>query len=139
MRYIHQTNNTIDIAPRTLPKAWKNISGLDKATTSELKDLGWLSVIDINPPFDPDTQIRTGPVGGQIGDSVPVNADDVTVEFTVRNKTAQEFDDEKDAEATAIMTMKGLKILAKGLDDGSFVPGANIGNAGLKAYFKARL
>lgn len=38
----------------TLPKSWKNISGLDKASLSQLKTLGWLPVEDIPVTVDQD-------------------------------------------------------------------------------------
>lgn len=140
-RFIHHTNNIIDVAPRTLPRVWKatNTSGLDMATTAELKAIGWLSVIDIDPPFDSATQIRTGPAGGQIGDAVPAGANDVTVEFTVRNKTVQEFDDEKDAITNIILNEPGLKALILAMNDGSFVPDSGYTNAQLKTIIKAKL
>ena len=137
MRHIHHTNNIIDVAARTLPRAYGNTSGLDHATDAELKAIGWLPVILINPAFDDATQIKTGPIGGQLGDAVSVNADDVTVEFTVRNKTAQELDDEKDEQASN--QLESLKALVLALNDGSFVPGSNHTNAQLKAIIKAKL
>ena len=53
----------------------------------------WLPLIDINPPFNSETQKRTGP-------AVVVSADSVTRTWTVTDKTAAELDAEKDAEAT---------------------------------------
>ena len=95
MNYCHQTNDVIDITPRKLPRAWLNISGLDKATVAELKSWGWLPVVYVNETYDPATQVRTGPTGCNVGDAVPAGADDVTGTYTVRAKTAQELDDDQ--------------------------------------------
>ncbi len=59
-----------------------------------LKGLRWRPVADTDPPFDGATQKRTGPV-------VNVKADDVTRVWTVTDKTAQELDAEKDAQAAS--------------------------------------
>ena len=136
-KYIHQTNNVIDIASRELPRSYGNTSGLEHSTPSELKDIGWLPVILTDPDFDPNTQVRSGPVGGQVGDSIPTNADDVSIVYSVRNKTAQELDDEKDDRAAE--QLQSLKALVLALNDGSFVPGSNHTNAQLKAIIKAKL
>jgi len=137
MKYIHHTNNIIDIAASVLPRAYGNTSGLNHASPEELKALGWLPVVLTNPPFDSETQVRTGPIGGQVGDVVTGNADSVDVIFSVRDKTAQELDDEKDAEAG--QQLKTLKALGLALNDGSFVPGSNYTNTQLKAIIKAKL
>ncbi len=101
--HIHVENDIIDIAPRPLPKAWRNVSGLDKATVSELKALGWLPVIYVNETYDPATQVRTGPTGCIFGDAVPAGADDVTSTYTVRAKTAQELaDDQRDQDLATL-------------------------------------
>ena len=51
-----------------------------------------VEIITIDPPFDPATQVRTGPVE-------KIQADRIDRVFTVRDKTAEEIDDEKEAEA----------------------------------------
>ncbi len=139
MKYIHHTANIIDISPRNLPRAYGNTSGLEHASVAELKALGWLPVVLTDPAFDSATQVRTGPVGGQLGDLVPVNADNVAVEFTVRNKTAQELEDEKDALAQIIMKEPELVALIKALNNGSFVPGSSYTKVQLKDIIKAHL
>lgn len=65
-------------------------------------DVGWegagyrlVPVEDTNPPVNPATEIKTGPV-------VTAFADKVTRVWTVRSKTAQELDDEKTAAAAGI-------------------------------------
>lgn len=52
------------------------------------KNLKWLPVVVTLPPME-DDQVREGPV-------VTVEADRVTRVWTVRDKTAQEIDDEKE-------------------------------------------
>lgn len=94
--YCHVTNGIIDEVPKTLPRSWRNVSGLDKATTAHRKALGWLPVIYVNEIYDPVTQVRAGPVGCNIGDAVLVEADDVTGTYTVRAKTQTELDDEQE-------------------------------------------
>ena len=95
------------------------------------KGMRWLPFVLVKPAFDPVTHVTVGPVD--------VAAAEFTRTWTVRAKTAQEIDDEKDIEATSIMAMRGLKILVQGLNDGTFVPGAGLTNAQLKAYFKSKL
>ncbi len=97
MDYCHVINSAIDEGPKPLPKAWRNVSGLNKATAAHLKTLGWLPVVYVNETYDPATQIRTGPVGCNIGDAVAQGADDVTGTYTVRAKTQTELDNEHEA------------------------------------------
>lgn len=137
--YCHQTNDIVDIVPRSLPRAWRNISGLDKASASELKLWGWLPVVYVNETYDSATQIRTGPVGCNIGDAVPQGADEVPYTYTVRDKTAQELEDEKDARAQNVLDNHGLKAFIFCINDGSIVPGANVTAAQLKAAIKAKM
>jgi len=131
--YFHITNGVIDIGPRPLPKAWRNISGLDLLPADKLKALGWLPQVVVGfEPFDPETQKRTGPIN-------VINADDVTSTYTVTNKTAQEIDAEKDELAQIILNEPGLKAYALCINDGTIVPGANMTAAQLKAAVKAKL
>ena len=77
--------------PRTLPKAWRNISGLNLVSVADLAVHGWLPEEQIGyTPFDPQTQVRTGPVHD-------IQAAKVVATYTVRAKMAQEISDEKDA------------------------------------------
>ena len=103
MEYVHQTNDVIDAAPKPLPRSWRNVSGLDRATTAHKKSLGWLPVVYVNEAFDPATQVRTGPTGVDIGDTVAPDADGVTGTYTVRNKTQQELDDDQRADDIATL------------------------------------
>lgn len=49
----------------------------------------FLPVVETNPSFDPETQVKTGPV-------VTVEAERVTRVWSVRDKTAQELDADVD-------------------------------------------
>jgi len=69
----------------------------------------WVPALDTDPPFDPATQKRSGPV-------VTVAPDRVTRVWTVTAKTAQELSDEQDAEAVgAVDGMKAFRALVKWL------------------------
>lgn len=77
MNYIHHTNNVIDRATGSLPRAWGRVSGLDKATAIELQGLGWLPVVESKPDYDPATERLVGPTSVLIGDTVPVDSSEV--------------------------------------------------------------
>jgi len=94
-KYCHQTSDVIDVSARRLPRAWRNISGLDKASSVELKAFGWLPVVYVDETYDSATKVRTGPTGCNVGDAVPSGADEVTVAYALRDKTPQEVDDDK--------------------------------------------
>jgi len=111
MNYCHQTNDLIDIGPRPLPRSWRNISGLDKATTAHLKTLGWLPVVYVNEAYDSATQVRSGPTGCNIGDAVPAGADEVTGAYDLRDRTQQEVDDEREQAIIRIKAEAGRRIL----------------------------
>jgi hypothetical protein len=44
MNYCFVENNVIADGPRALPRAWRNISGLDQMDNDGLRELGWLPV-----------------------------------------------------------------------------------------------
>lgn len=137
--YCHIEDGVIEDGPRKLPRSWRNVSGLNLGTPEELKDKGWLPVRYVDESFDPTTQVRTGPVGCNVDDPVPPDADEVIGTYTVRDKTAQELDDEKDALAAIILNEPGLKAYALCINDGSIVPGGNMSLVELKAAVKAKL
>lgn len=93
--FCHQTNDVIDIGPGPLPRAWRNVSGLDKASAADLKAVGWLPVVYVNEAYDSATQVRTGPTGSNVGAVVAPGADAVTGTYTVRDKTVQELADDQ--------------------------------------------
>jgi hypothetical protein len=94
------------------------------------KGLRWLPITITNPDYNGAIQVKEGPV-------LTVNTDNVTRVWTVRSKTAQELDDEKDASASS--RLQSMKALVLALNDGSFVPGQNLTNVQLKAIIKAHL
>ncbi|KKN90077.1 hypothetical protein LCGC14_0231900 [marine sediment metagenome] len=95
--YCHIDDGAIDDGPRALPRAWRNVSGLRRGTPEFLKDKGWLPVRYVDESFDPATQVRTGPVGCNVGDPVPPDADEVVGIYTVKDKTQLELDDDQQA------------------------------------------
>ena len=50
MRYGHITNGVIDQGPRSLPKSWENVSGLNNLNNEELLQLGWLPWVLVEVP-----------------------------------------------------------------------------------------
>ena len=132
MQYCHIDNGSIDEGPKRLPTAWRNISGLHHQDVAGLKALGWLPVRYVNETYTPATQVRTGPV-------YAVDADEVVGTYTVRSKTAQELDDEKDAIASQITGRSLLKAYIMAINDGSIEPGSNMTGPQLKAAIKAKL
>lgn len=75
--FYHVTDGAIDDGPRTLPKSWRNVSGLHLLSGPELADLGWFPEIVVGyEPFDSATQVRTGP-------ALSVGVDKVTATWTV--------------------------------------------------------
>lgn len=85
--YIHITNGQIDYGPGTLPINWRNVSGLDGLNSEELKSLNWIDISD-PPVYNPEWQIRTGPVidiQGTEGDYI------VTVSWSVEYKSSNEL------------------------------------------------
>ena len=103
-KFCHVENGAIDFGPRRLPKAWRNISGLDHMDAAGLKEIGWLPVRYVDPAFDPLTQVRTGP-------DYVVAADEVVGTYSVRDKTSQELDDEKETEINSEMGRKFIKAI----------------------------
>lgn len=79
--YIHHTGNVIDRAAAPVPKAWGNVSGLDKADVATLKALGWLPV-DYSGSASP---FHEGPSGVSVGDNVTPGADSVTGTYTYKS------------------------------------------------------
>ena len=74
MQYCLIENGQITQGPGRLPRAWRNVSGLDKASQAELKDYGWLPVNETKPEYDKETH-RLGPRNVSIG------TDDVTITY----------------------------------------------------------
>jgi len=59
-KYCYIENSEIIEGPKTLPKSWRNVSGLHNATDERLLELGWLPYVDDGAPeYDTDTQYVT--------------------------------------------------------------------------------
>lgn len=58
--WVYVENNQIIEYHGALPKSWRNISGLDKASVDYLKTIGWFKVEKNHPSFDPETQKSEG-------------------------------------------------------------------------------
>jgi hypothetical protein len=85
MRYGHVTKGVIDSGPRSLPKAWGNISGLNNLSESQLHDLGWLPWILVQTPIV-QNQIMTG-------STIQIKANEIVETQIVRDMTPQEIED----------------------------------------------
>lgn len=130
--YCHVTDGVVDEGPRSLPTSWKNVSGLDRGSPGTLKALGWLPVTYVNADYDPDTQVRSGPI-------LNVSNNSVTATFNVRDKTPSELDDEKEAKSGAILSEASFKALIDVLNDGSFVPGSNYTDREIQDILKGKV
>ena len=131
-QYCHIENNVINEGPKSLPTAWRNISGLHNLNAARRKALGWLPVRYVNQAHDPAAQVRTGP-------AYVIEPDEVVATYIVRDKTAQELNAEKDAIASQITERGLLRAYVLAINDGSIVPGSNMSGAALKSAIKAKL
>lgn len=106
--YIHQTNDVIDSKPKDRAKLTHKSTSISAATTdAELKELGWLPQVVVGfEPFDPVTQIRTGPTGCNIGDPVPEDADDITCTYIVEFKPLEDLKAQRCDEVDALRDQK---------------------------------
>jgi len=59
MSYCLIEQGVITAGPKAVPKAWKNISGLNRLSDERLKTLGWLPYINTKPSFEADTEYLT--------------------------------------------------------------------------------
>lgn len=84
-RYYHVSAGAIDDGPRTLPKRWRHVSGLDLASTEELVALGWFpeEIVGFDP-FDSEMQTRAGP-------ALDIQATKVVATYTVTDKTVSDM------------------------------------------------
>jgi len=71
MEYCYIESGQLKLGPQRLPKNWKNVSGLNLSSQSDLKTLGWLPAVLTQPIFDKATHKRTAR-------SVDIGTDDVT-------------------------------------------------------------
>ena len=84
MLYAHVENGSITYQG-TLPKTWRNISGLNlsEGDNSFLKPLGWLPVIETNVTPDSNEVFDS--------DEVTINEDKVQIVHRVRDMTVEEL------------------------------------------------
>ena len=68
------------------------------------KGIAWLPLVVVDPPFDPDTQVRAGPLD-------TVGEDAVTRTWTVRDMTSEELAARQEEKITAAVGTVGLPIL----------------------------
>jgi hypothetical protein len=94
--FIHHANNVIDQRVHNKRAIKHKGSGIGEgAPNSELKAINWIPSENNPPTYDAVTQVREGPTGINIGDTIPANADKVVAGYVVRAKTAQEVTDEQ--------------------------------------------
>ena len=77
-------NGIVVDGPRDLPKAWRNISGLNNSTNEELKVLGWLPFVENEPSYNDSTHWRDKP-------SVDIQNDQVVYNQVLVPYTEQEL------------------------------------------------
>lgn len=83
MKYCIVEEGVLKEGPRNLPLNWKNVSGLNLASTAELKGKGWLPAVIVEPTFDKTTH-KKGERSASIG------TDDVTFTWTTVELTASD-------------------------------------------------
>jgi len=98
-------------------------------TLKSEKGIRWLDLVVVNPSASAD-QIKEGP-------TVDITDTTYTRTWTVRDKTDEELDSEKDGDV--LDRLRILEPLIKALNDGTFVPGSNYTDAQIKAKLKAKL
>lgn len=98
-------------------------------TLKSEKAMRWLELVVVDPVRGED-QIKEGPV-------IAISDTKYTRTWTVRDKTADELDAEKDSNATDNFNM--FKPIIMALNDGSFVPDSDYTVDQIKAKLKAHL
>ena len=82
MNYCLVEDGKITDGPKTLPKSWRNVSGLHLATDAELKEKGWL-------PYS-ETLVTTGEYEVKVETTFVVSADGVAGTENKRDMTDEE-------------------------------------------------
>ena len=82
MNYCLIEDGKITDGPRSLPKSWRNVSGLHLATNAELKEKGWL-------PYS-ETLVTTGEYEVKVETTFVVSADGVAGTENKRDMTDEE-------------------------------------------------
>ncbi len=101
MDYAHVTAGVIDILPTRRPVVWKDDSGsytgLNNADDAFLLNIGWYPVVQLDPPFDPATEVYED----QDVSQMVIGATEITWTRAVRALTQQELDDIANQQAIA--------------------------------------
>ena len=121
-------NNSDDLVMEEADSSRFRKTGVPPTLKSE-KAIRWLELVVVDPEAGED-QVKEGP-------AITISDTTYTRTWTVRDKTADELNTEKTAQADDIV--RSLKPLLDALNDGSFVPGANYTDAQMKAKLKAQL
>jgi len=100
--YLVEKGEIVD-GPRHLPKSWRNISGLDKASPAKLYALGWLPEEELNKEYDSDTHKQSQEPSREVIDGKVVTT------WVVIDKTAEEIDAEDEARAEKVSERKDVK------------------------------
>lgn len=87
MTYGFVEDGIIKEGPKSLPAAWRNVSGLNLLSQEELRSLGWLPWRVVEVPGD----ILTG-------STIDIQPTEIVETQTRRNKTEQEIADEQQAQ-----------------------------------------
>ena len=82
MQYCFIENGAVEEGPTHLPRSWRNVSGLNLSNTAELKGMGWLPAVIVEPTFDKTTHKK----GAR---SVSIGTDDVTITYAIEALNAQ--------------------------------------------------
>jgi hypothetical protein len=93
------------------------------------KGIRWLELVVVDPEIGED-QVKEGP-------TIAISDTKYTRTWTVRDKTADELNTEKTAQAADIV--RSFKPLLDILNDGSFVPGSNYTDKQIKAKIEEKL
>ena len=93
------------------------------------KGIRWLDLVVVNPASGAN-QVKEGP-------AIDITDTTYTRAWTVRDKTAEELNSEKDGEV--LERLRILKPLIKALNDGTFVLGQNLTDDKLKKLLKDHL
>ena len=91
MRYAYVQDGKIVEGPRSLPKSWRNISGLNHMPEQDLIAIGWLPWRCV--------EVEAGPDMVQEPSTVEIKATEVVETQVFRAKTQAEKDDEAQQQA----------------------------------------
>ena len=121
-------NNSDDLVIEEVDSSRFRKTGKPPILKSE-KGIRWLELVVVNPEIGED-QIKEGP-------TIAISDTKYTRTWTVRDKTADELNTKKTAQAADIV--RSFKPLLDILNDGSFVPGSNYTDKQIKAKIKEKL